>query len=523
MSETIAATQTRIETFILENFPVADIAPGSVLSETIVKLSSQIDNMVYSDVGTVSQGNNIAAAQASSTDTYSTAIDSIASNYLVTRNSGTVSTGLLQVNLSSPSYVYLNVNNQFQQPATGLLYNVSQTWIVSAAPSASNELQLYASGSAYFFLLPVVAADVGSAYQLTNGTSVVSLSTISNLLSITAYGNFSSGVDKETDKALIARLQAGMTNKSMTSKMAILSKLSSANASIQDVSVVGAGDAEMTRSKQNLFGISTFGMSDVYLRSTNGVSTLSFNKLATKTADNTWSFTLDYNDVAGFYDILSVQPVSAVYSGSVVINSVTYGVSRPNDPAVNQINNVAEARFTQYQNCTVVFTYTETPTLAVLATMPFLVSVNYQPFVRDSQLTLNATDTRLAAADYLVKAAVPCYLSIKLQLQQNGTAVVPVSSIQQDIFNYVNSLSFGEPLYASQIIKICHNYSSVKHVVTPVNMSGSILAPSGATLNVSSVDSLTIPLDIANGVSPKNTSFFTSYGVAGTGISIVVQ
>ena len=522
--ETVAATQLRIAQFIAETYPAADLAPGSVLSELLVKLSATVNNQVYNATDNFSQGGSILQAQASTVDTYSPVIDNVASNYLVTRNAGSLSTGLVKVVVSSGGAKYLGDGIQFTQPSSGLLYTSTQAWTVNSQPSSS-ELMLYAQqDGTFFFLLPITASAAGPQYQVQNGTvmTLVTETDIANVANITAYGNFTTGVAQETDKQMISRMEIGMTNKGMTSQDSILAALSAQYPSIKAISVVGAGDPEMTRDKQNAFGIATFGLGDVYMRSSNGLDTTSFVKSATKIADGQWSMTFDYRDVAGFYDIVSIQPNVSGVSGTATITSQSFGTSYPPSEPSNLINNTTESRYTQYQSCAVVFAYVESPIVATLSTADFLVTVNFQPLVREAQAIVNDRSKRIAGADYLVKAAIPCYVSLMVSLQANTDQVVPVDTIKQAIFDYINNLDFGEPIYSSKIIDICHNYPQVKRVVTPVVMTGIIASPTGALINIENNDTLSISPYIPYGVSDRIVGFFTSYGVSNSGVSVQV-
>ncbi len=520
--ETVADTQLRITQFIQETYPAVDLAPGSVLSELLVKLSAAVDNQVYNSIDTFSQGGSFKQVQESAEDTYSEVIDNLASNYSVTRNSGSFSTGLIKVVVTSGGSKYLGEGLQFTQPSSGLIYASAQAWTVSSNPS-SEDLRLYTQGAnSFFFLLPVVATEVGPQYQVENGTifALVTETDIANFVGATAYGNFSTGQAEETDKQLIARIETGMTNKGMTSQMSILAKLSSIYPTIKDISVVGAGDPEMTRDKQNSFGIATFGLADVYMRSSNGLDTTSFVKSATKTAPGVWELSLDYSDIPGFYSLVSIQPNISGVSGTALIVSETYGTDYIPDEPKNLINNVSESRYTQYQTCDVVFNYTESPDVAVSSTADFLVTVNYQPLIREAQAIINDRSHRIASADYLLKAAIPCFVTLTVSVQATTGMVVPVDAIKQSIFDYINSLKFAEPIYSSKIIDICHNYEEVGHVVTPVVMQGLIAAPNGVVTAISSNDVLSIENDYTNGVSDRIVGFFTSYGTENSGVSV---
>jgi hypothetical protein len=181
----------------------------------------------------------------------------------------------------------------------------------------------------------------------------------------------------------------------------------------------------------------------------------------------------------------------------------------------NEISVASDSRFTKYQTAVATFTYTETPTVAVGGSAQFKISASYQPNILEMQNLLLQDDERLACADYLVKAAVPCMVSLSLNLVKKRSTDTYTSlnlqNLKKDIFTYINSIPFGGELHASNIVDICHNYD-IKRVDLPVTMTGQILCPdNGAPITLTDTDVLTIPTNVARGVTPKTTLYFIDY------------
>ena len=185
----------------------------------------------------------------------------------------------------------------------------------------------------------------------------------------------------------------------------------------------------------------------------------------------------------------------------------------------NTLNNSTEARYTQYQICTLTLAYSEPTIVSIGATQNFYVTFSTQPYIRECQTILNDRSTRIAAADYLVKSAIPCFVSLLVRLEKKTNTTIDVNLIKQDIFNYINGLEFGADIYASSIIDICHNYKNVKRVVTPISMTGLLLAPDGTSATITATDVLSVDGAIA-GITSNMTGFFTSYGADNSGVSV---
>lgn len=517
--ETLQDTKTRLITFITENFPSVDLAPGSVLNELIIKLSTTIQNPIKNDLDTLTQTNTVTKVLEATEDTYSEVITGLASNYGVVRNQGAKSTGKIKVSVNGADTLFLNKGASFTQPVVQLNYIVGQTYKVTTNPQTDRDLRLIqksAGSSLYYFVVPVEAENVGPEYQLTDQTSLNLTvdGSLTGFVDAKAYGNFTTGLPLETDKDLITRFKTGLSNKTLLSRSSILSKLQEIYPSLIDLSVVGAADAEMTRSKQNLLGISTLGAVDIYLRTAIGLETTTLRKTGTKTAEGKWSVTLDYKDVPGFYRIISILPADQDLTGSL-INTVEYDYNNSVFPVTNLINNKYEARFSKYQTASVVIDFEESEyemnSILIGGTTDFDILVTYQPNLGEIQNLFLDPEERILCADYLVKAMIPCFVSVDLTLERKDSfTAFPLDKLKQDIYKYINSLKIGEDLQSSKIIDLCHNYN-VKKVRLPIKVTGEIYTNHSTTLSITSKDTLSIPNNFPMGVSKKTTGFISNY------------
>jgi hypothetical protein len=171
---------------------------------------------------------------------------------------------------------------------------------------------------------------------------------------------------------------------------------------------------------------------------------------------------------------------------------------------------VQEARFTKYQTCDISFDPSDVLSAGV-EVYDFDVVVSLQPNITEIQDLFLTSSERIVCADYLIKGAVPCYITVDLKVyKKNALSVIPLETLKQDIFNYVNSLKFGENLNVSEIIKICHKYD-ISHVKLPVTVNGDIYSQDSSVISISSRDVLEIPTNLAKGVSPKTTAFVIDY------------
>lgn len=519
MSETLQDTQNRIIAFIGESFPNADISPGSVLNELLIKLAATVQNPINNDIQTLAQTSNITAALESPTDTYSDIVTGLASNYGVVRNSGNKSLGKVKVTVNSADTLYLQAGFLFTQPVINLDYVTTLNYRITTTPQTTSDIQLTqqsAGSSLYYFVIPVEAVAIGPEYQLTDQTSidVKVTDSITGFVNAKAYGNFTSGTALETDKELITRFRNGLSNKTLLNKVSMQSKISELYPNLVDLSVVAAADPEMTRSKQNLLGISTLGAVDVYVRTALGLETTTMTKTATKTAEGVWTMSFTHNDTPGFYRVISILPTEQSLTGSLLF-TISYDYNNSVFSTTNLVNNKYEGRFSKYQTATAVIQFEEADygllSSNIGDSVSFDVLVTNQPNITALQdLFLDPTE-RILCADYLVKAMLPCFVTVDLKIERKDTyTTFPVDLLKQDIFTYINRLKFGEDIQVSKIIDICHNYN-VKKVHLPIKLSGEIYTNHSTTINITSKDSLTIPNNYPMGVSKKTTAFVANY------------
>lgn len=506
MAELINDTKVRLETFIKDSFPTVDIAPGTVISELLVKLAATLQNPVVNSIEALNQGNTIAEVLASDVDTYNPIIDSIGSNYNVSRGQGKKSVGQIKVVVTTNSSKILSSGFGFYQPVIKLNYVTARDYRATTDVVNDNDLQIIQEGELYYFIVPVEAEAVGSEYQVSNNSkfSLTLDGSLTDFVDAYAYGNFVSGLPVDSDKVLISKYQSGLTHKTLLTSSSLFARLQESFPSLRDISVVGANDEEMTRSKKNLFGLSTLGLADVYVRTTLGPETIQITKTATQT-NGVWSFSLNYSDVPGFYRIVSILPSGKGLTGTL-LNTPVFSYSTSGLSPSNLVNDAKEGRFSKYQTCNVTFEYASTETTA-----DFDVLLAYQPNIGSIQDLLLFEKERIACADYLVKAALPCFVSTHLRVhRRNPNVDLPVEKIKQDIYNYINTISFGDNLYVSRLVDICHNYD-VRYVEFPVKVTGEIYTNESKVISITSTDTLAIPTNLTAGVSPKTTAFFADY------------
>jgi hypothetical protein len=510
MSETIAQTLARLTAFIQSSAPTLDLSPGSVFSELILGLESQIQNQVYNDIDAISTEQAISQVINSLTPTYSSIIDQIASNYNVTRIQGAAAAGNIKVFTSAQNantYV-LPSGTSFTQPALGYTYQTT-------SPITLNSGSFILQNGLYYFIIPVYATTIGIQTAVSNLAPFIlnATSAIPNYVNSVAYGTFSQGINQETDQQLITRFRTGLATTNLLTAASINNQLTQLYPSFRGAYLADTTSPVNIRSQNNLLNIKVPGCVDVYVKNDITIPQTSFQIVGSYDSINAvWDVTIPATQAPGFYRIVNVQDAAATNLAYLPF-TVTYGYD---NTTPSQITTPAQARYSIYQTATLAITYvppvmSQPFTFNITAIAPFNLSPTQALFLNNNN--------RIPCTDYLAKGIIPCNVSMSISIVRNNvTDVINVSAIQSAIFNYVNSLPIGSSVAVSQIVSICHQFN-IARVDLPILLNGQILAPYDANQNatdeniiIEGNDFLEIPTTLTQyGVSPANTMFFLSY------------
>jgi hypothetical protein len=167
-------------------------------------------------------------------------------------------------------------------------------------------------------------------------------------------------------------------------------------------------------------------------------------------------------------------------------------------------------------------TETNTADLTVGDTADYDVVVRAMPLISELQEFCRDGKVRNLASDVLVKAAVPCFLSINCDIEQAvGETAPDTSAIKTDIANIVNNMAFPGQLHASTIADVIHNYLTSRQAVGPITMHGRIRRPDGTFTVVRNTQILTIPDSPSSMVTGRTVALILD--TSDIGISVVTK
>jgi hypothetical protein len=496
--------------------PDADLRPGGVLYGTVVTRAAELHTLNQSNWNRVADSNSLLALENDPTLADGDAVDRVASNYLITRQSGTIATGTVVLVMDSNSLLLIPSSMAFTVGTTSFHPVTSFTGVSSSdevTTDADRVFALRADGSTYALLVDVAADAVGSAGNVSLGTTFSPSSTLPGLISAYAAGDFLGGSDSETTSQLITRLSQGITTPSLSSRAGATALIKASFPSVSDVSIIGSGDPEMNRATAGPF--KRPGAADVYVRTRQRPLRLTVTKTATllDVGAATWSIAFGRDEYPGMYEVISILPVGSNAGGTLTITADLRTFDSDVVDGADQVPAASptQAEYSRYQAGTLTFVDTAVGALGAGDTRDYDVTIRYMPLIGTISDWVMSRDRLPPGTDYLVKAPIPCVVDLELRVVAGrGDAAVDPVALASAAANAVNSVDFATgKLTASTIINAVQSLLPRRtRLELPVGLRGRIRAPGGEMLWIFDNDGLTIPDRPELSVSSRTVAFY---------------
>jgi len=200
-----------------------------------------------------------------------TAVDEILSNWFLTRKEGRKSSGVATLYFSQKFDVNVPVTAAFFKSSALVFYpNTTETVYSISEDDMTAVVDDDGIVTAYSARIPLVAAEVGAVYDIASGPFIDFSRFSPYLMKVENASEFRGGDTVEASEAMLARAETAISARTLVSPRGIDSLLKEEFATIDDVVVIGHGDAEMIR---DIVGaeianarIHVGGHTDIYLR-----------------------------------------------------------------------------------------------------------------------------------------------------------------------------------------------------------------------------------------------------------------
>ncbi len=520
--EAVDQSLSLIQAMLQEQHPELDVAASGLVG-LLLRPGAELAAAAQEDFNRYLRSSSLKQILADPINADTEMVDIVMSNYGLTRQPGSLASGKIAIVVSKKITTTVPAGSVFVGGTSEFRTEVSYSAKTSSVnvDSDTDSVLVALSDGNFKFTIPVVALQVGSASLLKQGTLLTTTAPIPNVVRIYADEDFIDGVDEESNSQLIARQAEGIAAKTVCNRINCAALLRDVSSNYVALSIIGAGDKELLRDKHSIFPGSFGGRSDWYFRDAADIAVTQLELecvLHEKTSDGygIWQCDIDRDTAPGFYDVSRVVPAdTAEYEGSLTVTEDIRGFNTQysDGELLPDIETAVEAVFSRYQTAVIRFKDTTTLTAGLTvaeSTKSFLVSLRVSPKIAEVQTAVSNRGTRFLFGDVLVKAPIPCFVSISFSLLGRPSAELPnVDAIKTAIVNYVNGLSFTGHLFASDITRIIHSYLPSGVSVSAIDMLGKLLKPNGETQTLHSREVLEIPDDSVNMVSARTVGFVT--------------
>ena len=519
----LATTIANYVEMLQEEDSTLDTNPATVLRQMVVELQALFGALTQTQVNRLVNSWSLAVINADPTLADDALVDKLVSNYMIVRNSGTFASGSVVIVLQSLITTAIPGSLQFTDGSN--IFQVTRPFLgvisADAVTDSGDRLIQTRDDGTFYFTVEVTAVAAGAASQLQQNTSLTSTPNIPASVRMYAEADFTGGTDPETNAQLMSRLAAGISAQSTADATSIEGIIRGSFPAVTQVSILGFGDPEMSRDRNNLLGISTGGKVDIIVRTAVRPSVTKITKTAVldSTALQSWRLQFQRTENSGFYYVQAVLPTGSTAAGSLDITSDSRLLDVTSLPGMTMpsIPKVENGIYSPFQTACVKFIDPGTPVTGLTegsSTGTYDVYVVGMPSLWDIQTSLFSLRSRRdPAGDYLIRAPIPCILTANLLIRYDARYAAPVASaVSNAVADAVNALDFTVPnLPISKLVEAAHSVlNDTAYVELPIDVRGKLFLPDGQTIHLTGTQSIDIPTFSTYGVSRRTTAFFMS-------------
>jgi hypothetical protein len=505
----VQAAAEQVGALLEEYAPEADARRGA-LGALLVRLSAALANKRSVEFERLMQSQSFYYIEQDPTLADDDIVDAAASNFRKARMLGGNATGQVSIVIDRLQTVIIAVGTQFE--ASGRIFTTETAYAArtsqATVQSSTDRVLTPLPDGNYAFTVQVVAAEAGEAGQLKKDTLLTMDPPPLAFVKAFAAEDFTGGADTETNAQLLERLVTGVTSQTMSDRPSMRAALAATPEFARCVasSIIGFGMAEMLRDRHSLWPGSTGGRVDWYIRTQLAAQRTLLVKEATlveidDTGYGIWQVEFDRDEAAGVFDVVKIvtEGADTTTVGTYELLSDARGVDLTaiSGTLLPDITSSVEAVYSRFQTIIVRFLDSDTP----VGSLELGAKANYDCVLRKMPLIADISDyftqiSRLhGAGDVLVKAPVPCFLSVSLTIEMQPNQEEPdTDEIANAIVALINAqYSFTGRLSASVINDIVHNYLPELASVGAIDLLGEIRRPDGVTTYLHSESLLTVP------------------------------
>lgn len=459
---------------------------GTALNDLLIRAISVLYTMFQTDVDRAQAYQSLERAESLKGvlgEEYDDVVDSILSNWFVTRKSGTPSRGYLRLTFARPLDFLEFKGGQVLALINGVQFAVAEatTYTASDYIFVANAAQ---SSQEFYIDVPVTSVGGSEVLIQVGARPVVYLNNI-YLLRGSVAQDFIQGTDQESSSDFINRTSEAITTRELISYRALYTVLMNEFSELRDLYVAGFGDQEQLRDLTEFQDVIVHvgNKADIYLDS--------------PLFETSTTYEVDLGGGADMLvapvDIVSVQARTSeeaeweeaeyIVSGDTALWASTR--SRP------RVDLSSPDGYTQMR-------------------------VNYlsTEMLEKVREFIYSYDQRVACYDPLVKSKLPILLAIGIncQFKEGQDTTAGVQAVKDEALRFVRDTQAGGKLIVSELVSRLHyNVEGLERITLPLVITYKLRDPATKEYTSGVVDDVFyLPEGMSEQVSWKTTQFYCS-------------
>lgn len=529
----IDAARTYNRAVLQEQFPELDLSVGGPVDSLLVDGQAVTTARNTADVNRAylyQQLQQIAAGTVTVTDEDA---DRLAANYFVVRQQAVVASGTVvfivrdNIFYTFQSGYTLRSNDQaYRLTETFSVYPAGTTGVDFAVPTNVLIQQIYdaETGYQYQFSLPISSVEAVPEAVRVSGDRFTADQSFAGLGYIQATTNFEGGTALETNAEMMTRALQGIVPQ-IVGGLDSIDRLVVEAVPLADSTAVGTGNPLLTRDRDNVFNLPTGGRSDIYCR-VGAIAQAGYiiDAVVTDFTTREVQITLSRDQSAGVYTVDVIASFTStpptIVSGSITLTTITHDpyVDVGFNPAMpSPLDRAFSAR--QIIVLTVIDDRQDGSGYVVPMTFDgqvisdaYSVNTNYQPQLLTLDETLTSTAHRPPGSDVLVKAAVPCIVSLGViaakPVNYNGQTAAQISA---QLASLINQLPVATPSFnASTVAGLLREIEPTLTLLS-ISLNGTVYGQNDVQYAIAPIaGSLVVPYNAAAKTGVDNSYFTTT-------------
>jgi hypothetical protein len=249
---------------LLEFDSTFDTGAGVPTTGLLIEPLSVILQPVVDELSLIQQSSSILTIlESSDPDSFpEDIVDGLASNAFVERNPGNIGSDVMRIRFFEPQDFESQQGVLIFRGSGGQRFTNSEAFFVSSA-----EMSLNREGTLYYADIPIVSLEEGEEFNVSAGDITSMEAEPQGVANLANRFGISDGRDRETNTELIDRIKVAVTVRALVTGRGIIVSLTENFTTIEEVTPIGFGDAEMMR--DIVYNVHIGGNVDVYVKTPN--------------------------------------------------------------------------------------------------------------------------------------------------------------------------------------------------------------------------------------------------------------